>query len=439
MEAKIQSVLSNAKVTPNGAKFVAKALHPASGKWTGIPDAQTMPCVVLQDTAVAAISVPDNVTEGELWDCLLIKPPCDNLGAVVVTGPSGTRFDEPLGSYPANVDRRFLTLETLADNAQGYERVPTISQPTPPDLPIAAQRAVASLPAAWRMAASSITVYNNSSALVDGGTVTAAQFTRKARHDIGVVSTSAVPEGTPNYFAEQLVLDLPLNEESIAQLAPKGLYVGPAREGAYMPLKLAGPVQEMVGDAAILTTCDGKDNTDGYTGMYSARQTGATGIPANYWVVANGGGRSSYTLPYRQTGTYNPDFSCLSSGVDQHVNWGVVIFRSLPYEAALEVKVINVREVVPSRDSPWRRFVEPAEQFDEKAMRLYYQCAADMEQAYPARYNSLAMLLPIIKSALAKLVMAGAPYALDAVVAKAKEVRKNAKQQIAERKALKPK
>jgi hypothetical protein len=109
------------------------------------------------------------------------------------------------------------------------------------------------------------------------------------------------------------------------------------------------------------------------------------------WVSENG---------YSATNDEVPD-----TGYDNMAT-GVTIFRGLPRNASLSVRVAIGLEMLVAPESPIRSFVSQPTLSDPRAIGVLYQVAESMRLAYPARFNATAALVPL----LAKAVKHIAPY-----------------------------
>lgn len=415
--------LTGRGISREGSTWLARALHPPADELgpTFVPDETYRPCVPMVTRPTATITAPAGLEPDATWDLCILALPGDGSGFVTCAAPSGFNFatdvvglahvvvTPALPQYPVSKLVEGTVIST--GGTIGYWSGDFETEHV-----------------AFRKTFASITAYMTASSLYDGGTVTAAQVSVPWTESELIAypnqygSTGRYPmAGTSRGF-------IPLTEAEITTQVP-GTRVAPAKEGAYLPLRLLGPTQPYVVQRALKgeIVC-----TSPLPAAPSAfwRPAPATGL------APTGHPSSSVT-----TAVVPQLFSAVgTNGVDLQVPWfnraygsvtdltqgvlttfnetgfdrlssGVVIFRGLHPAASITVKGFFGYQLVPRETSPLRSLVVVPPPADEQALRMYYAVVQRMPIAYPARDNGLGMLLPKVLSVVRYI----APYVIPVV------------------------
>lgn len=412
--------LTGRGISKDGASWLARALHPPADEIgpTFVPDETYRPCVPMVVRPTATVTAPSSVTADETWDLCILALPGDGSGFVTCAAPSG--FDFAQG------------------NAVNAEVVVTPALPQVPVDKVVWGTVINTGTSvgywcggfetehvAYRKTFASVTAYMTASSLYDGGTVTAAQVSVPWAEG-GLIAYPNQHGSTGRYpMAGVSVGFLPLTEAELTTQVP-GCRVAPAKEGAYLPIRLLGPTQPYVVQRAL-------------KGELVCTQP-LPAPPGAFWQPAPTSGLSAGGIPSSSvTTTVVPQlFSAVgASGVDVQVPWfnkiygsvtdltqgilttynetgfdrlasGVVIFRGLHSAASITVKGYFGYQLVPRETSPLRSLVVIPPTADELALRMYYSVVQRMPIAYPARDNGLGMLIPKVMS----VVRYVAPYVI---------------------------
>jgi hypothetical protein len=406
MRDRIEKKLQRFGVSGPSREWLMRALHPASGdKSPGLPDPSSA-FVLRPDYRIQATILPPPDNPGGSWDCFMWIPPGDVNALYWATGPGGTDFSTT--AAPAYTQCGVIRLQPSGDHnfAMGYYDYTDASSHT----------AYANTPvinsAAFRHQFKSVTVTLIAAAVADQGQVYAAQYSPLIRRN-GMV----IPNGYPNPGGNALVAGyyqtvLPADETALAATAPQ-FYMDAAREGVYMPLRLAGPSQPFARTVAEVPISLQTGHMGLFTADYSQFRFGAILTP-----TTNPDEDAGSTLPWVFRAP-TVDASAISAGQSlvgylncdsgyDNVNSGVMIWRGLSggagqFTSSLQVKVIAGLEIVPNPAASDRVFAEPPAPYDPKALEAYYELCVDLKDAYPASYNSLDDILNAIGSAASRV------------------------------------
>jgi len=260
-----------------------------------------------------------------------------------------------------------------------------------------------SRPHAFRHLYRGITCHLTASAINDGGTVYATQLT--GRHRVSPVGRVDVGGTT---IVQEAHFHIPLEETSLAQLSPEP-YIGNAKEGVYLPLRLQGPVQPFALGAIPVIA-----NSDIVTAPpltlafdYGGPTVGQVPVMDNAPITA---------LPSQASwindflgGRFPTNAFTLGDLAYDNLSVGVIIFRGLAgpagagFGASVTVKTMIGMEVVPRIESPERSFVRAPAECDSRALAAYYALAYELPDAFPASYNFFGTLLPMLGNLASKI------------------------------------
>lgn len=417
MRDEIEKILSHYGVDVEGRRWLLRALHPAGETpCTGLPDMSTAdvlrPDFRVQEVVHCMPGVPT-------YDAYIWSPPGDVNTVYWATAESPADFSAPVAPPTATYGTLMLQTSawgTVTTNFAKANNVASLSCIT--NFPTAA-------PCGFRHFAKSITCHLVASAVSDQGQVYAAQYSTPPRNTgISFFRTNS-PAVTADYcYSAGHTLALPTTETDLAATAPR-YYTEAARGGVYLPLRLTGPAQpfascpitspfgtvlgngNVANDGAELESAMLVSKIPRFgslmgatitpTSRPSALQTSTPLNPASTPWVFN---RQAYALS--TTDPQMPEVR-FDSGFDS-VSTAVVIFRGLQgsggggFASSIQIKAIAGLEVVPSPSAMDRVFTAPPARYDPKAIEAYYSMVFQLNDAYPASYNSFGDILDKIAS-----------------------------------------
>jgi hypothetical protein len=282
LASKIEKNLCAVGLDSASADWLIRALHPALRGRSGVraPTGGTRETVVLHHVKEVDVAAPPGTTAG--WDLLVYSSNTDTTAAVYFTRQTGGQWVESIGPYAFdNTAHGFGSLQNSAvvqGSTKGTSDAGLYSwgklsvyglTGLPPPMITAGEDAyfgvhnftTGSLPIAWRRLSSSITVYNTSSAVFDGGSIVAgcvdalvqtrgsAQLypifgslsTNIAYQNIQVYADAVNPQfATPAIFtaaATPVIYSVPSTVASLVAMNPD-VMTAPARDGAYIVTRL---------------------------------------------------------------------------------------------------------------------------------------------------------------------------------------------------------
>jgi len=265
------------------------------------------------------------------------------------------------------------------------------------------------------------------SALSDQGTLYVSTFDRPVTNKSYArwpVNLAGLPT---TYQFNQFVF--PFDENRLMLTDPRTV-VTPAKDGAYVPIRLCGPSQPFV-----------SANAEKYGSVIFQNP-----IIANPNLFSYGAGPlfPDTAFPSPMCGRYpfnladtssfggllgSPGWQgnipvnsqwCIDSGYD-NVNHVVMIFRGLANSASITFKLVSGLEVIPRLDSPVLQFTQKPVRFSPNALSFYQAVAEEMRTVYPSSFNSFGTILSAIGSAASRIwpVVRGIGSALVPVLDKA--------------------
>lgn len=391
----INVALEKRGFSETSAAWAAKALYPPSpATRVGLPIDSVEDSVALDYRVVDVLTAPLGLTDGDTWDMLVVAAPHDGMPALIAAGKSPMDFSQstaPANAYQKGVDVYGPRVQKDVVAAQFVTNSPTT---------VMSNRVPSHLPRGTRHSYKSLTIHMTSSSLYDGGTVSAGQ--------VSVQSASLGPGFTNDTdsvlvagqgIACALGFDVPVVENLLTRMCT-GSMSGPAKEGVFMPFRITNTQHEYSSGGALAGRCyfdaavtpslywlDAFGNTEAYlTTFVQYWGCTATGRTTPWWSHSI----ASRTLARGLTG--------LASMAD--TTTGAIIFRGLHPQASLQLTThIGFDQTLqpPSSLVPMltrRPYIQPAV-FD-----AYLQIARQLDDAYPAKYNSLALLAPLVVSAI---------------------------------------
>lgn len=376
--AEVQKRLAPFGVEGAAAEWLVKALHPAAPTSApSFPDESYVESVRPEYRATEVIEAPAGLAT-PAWDLAVLRLPGDSTQVVWMSGNAGINFETDLGLSRGYIQ---LTGYTTADNISLSNFVPSATQLTlRRQIPSDGRQA-------WRTTYASLTAYMTASALNDQGTVYAAQIPRvpDRTYDVTVNGSTAPPMVIDTWSAF-----LPANENSLLLMSPKA-YTAPAREGAYIPVRLNGPAQPYIRGGRVCGPVQDATATYGNIGAMSGALAIARAHPITTRLLTGfeflGDGFDDYTYNYGYDNT-----SC-----------AVMIFRGLSPNASITLKYYAGLELEVFADSVVRQFAVAPTPYTPAALQAYYRVVSEMPAVYPASFNALGTLATAIISAARRL------------------------------------
>jgi hypothetical protein len=398
----IRDKLAVGGLSAGARDWVVKALDPACTlKSHGIPDASA--CSVMRPEYTVQQTIPAPAVATATWDCIMFLPPGNVQTLMWAAGPAGTDFSSP--TAPAGGVYGYIALESYVDypgNTQWTYLDTTAAPPYPPwSETNLGSRGPTSVPLTFRHQYKSVTVDLIAAAVNNQGDVYASQYPTDFR-----LSKRPQIIGTGGLHPNPLMalkneIALPMNEYDLT-LSSRNPYVAKAVEGVYMPLRLMGPNQPFAdvsygGGAG--STISGSVLLPIYDRSVQHTQT--------FWPVQNDTG-GQVGQPWINSMYQSATVTC-DTGYDNTAT-GVIIWRGLSaggggggFGASLMVKVIVGLEVCPRPTTADRIYAQPAAPYEPRALEAYYGIMGQLQPAYPARFNALGAILPVISTALSQL------------------------------------
>jgi len=414
MRADIHKALERFGVSGPAREWVIRALHPAGeAKSNGLPD-QSSQSVLRPDFRVqTTISAPVGAAS---WDCMIWSVPGDVNAVYYATGPSPMDFATVVTPTATNVNVGVLNLQT--NNLYPY----AVNYGTWPVTPGPETRVVTSMSfpsygaSAFRHQFKSFTAHLISSAVSSQGSVVAAQYSPVLR-DLGMVCCGPfhnLAGATAADIARGYSVVLPTRDADIAATAP-GYYTDEAKQGVYVPMRLAGPAQPFARSVrdGMLNVLATAPITPGLYSDRSPIQFGGVGSPAMLYATSDlpPDGISNIGMPWpfaaaagaTNTMTPNPYIGTVyyDTGYD-NMNCGIAIFRGLQgpgggFASSILLKANVGLEVVPNPTATDRVFLSPPAAYEPRAMEAYYTLSLELRDAYPASFNSLGSILSAVQ------------------------------------------
>jgi len=403
MQSQVQEKMKRYGLSDASRSWVLKALDPAAvGSASGIPDSSAC-CVMRPEyTVQASIPTPPGTTTST-WDCYMYVPPGDVNALVWAAAPSPADFS----SLGAPLNAAFGNIQLQPDvNIPGPNFI-TVSSSGSLAYQQSGMYSPATLPATFRTQFRSVTVELSAPAVADQGDVYAAQYPLEIRSSILTLTPLLLaPSGFPYCYIADAV-PLPMFETDLT-LSSRMPYVGRARDGVYMPIRLMGPSQPFAD-----TSYDGGVGQWKTGPGFAALPIVSANIPiprALIPIQSDSGSPSQESWVSTGIRGVVLGLASFDTGYDNS-GVGVIIWRGLSASsvggglpgATLMVKVVVGLEVCPRPTTPDRIYMKPPAIYDPRAIEVYYAVMSEMAPCYPARYNSLALLLPVISRVLSVL------------------------------------
>lgn len=356
--------------TPEGAAWAMAALHPAGGtlELRGIPDADAFPSVCMDYETV--VSIPPPVGAQASWSAtisMLGHPiqPCS-----VLTQASGVAV-----GYVGVTNPTIVATSSYSDYTVGF----------------------AGLCNSYRMLYCGLTADLDASALNDSGSVVAGQFPLESQ----VFNYSATgTSGTAQCHVLNTNYRTNFPGSAISQLP--GAYMGLAKDGIYMPLKL-DPQSPWVSTAMgqlVATSSLGTAvalSQASLTSYTLSTAVAPAGVSFPFY------GSTAYGNPYPLRPA-NLTAASAAAGGDvvvalQQQSVGHCYFYNLSPSASLTLKLRWGVELRVEPTSMLAPALKPSARHDSLALSAYSDLAGSLPWAYPSSYNSEGKLAAVIKRA----------------------------------------
>lgn len=372
LHEKIVALSTELGSTPDGSSWCLKALHPSDPcvSVRGIPDRSAVPTAFLNYQTLARVG--PGVTAESTWNFVMQAVPHPaEFGWFAMTDASGiglSAFTPILNAQLAGA----TVAEKSLSWAQKVER--------------------------WRLAYAGITIHYDGPALSNQGTLVCTQVPYNPRKRNFTFKSAPGPtvacadirfaDGTTSAASGwQRGNDFPSFEAS--QTMPN-CYLGEAKEGMYIPLKLTKTCQQWHG--AHDQECWAID-----TGLQATTGTPTTGASLPLNSVTMNYPFPGITSAYVDSTGANAYTLCIPPmGNDVVAN---ICGRSLSTAASLVIEFRYGFEVQVEAGSELSPFLRVSPNYDSAALKEYYAIARELKDAYPAEYNDLGKLWEVIKSA----------------------------------------
>jgi len=415
---RLKAKLAAHGISEEGRSFCLKALDPASSlPNVGIPDTSSS-CVMRPEYRAQGVVSPP--LAGTFWDTYMWMPPGDTVGVWYATAPQvagPVNFGNVVA--PANAMVGYIPLQAcnnvpggtyhyaikvngIAPTVTGYTALCTVRQP-------------ASLIDSFRTTYRSITIEQDAAMISCQGVVWAGQVPTVVRTRSGAVVPDLGAVGADGYMCTTVTVALPMNESDLMQSCP-GAYTGTVKDGLYLVTRLSGPTQPFanVDHPSMSVGSDGLANST----YLSCNPVNATyQYPAQFYGTTADNFSGTVPWPFAIANAAGPHPN-RSQGVIfdtsyDNANTGVIIMRGMSssggggggptFGSSLRLKVLVGLETIPRPTSVDRIYGRPPAHYEPRALEAYYAVAGSTADAYPAEYNALGAILPVIGSALTAL------------------------------------
>jgi hypothetical protein len=420
MRAQLEERLSRYVVSATSRKWLIKSLDPASeGSSPGLPDENSC-CVSRPEFKTQMTIAPPGGTNGP-WDCMIFAPPGDSNAFYFASAAqdSGVPVDFTSSTAPTTYAVGRLQIQAPEDSTaaialNGFS-FQTLATPVPVGLNCGS-RNNNSQATTFRHQYKSLTCELVCSDLANQGDVYCGQCpTDIFEHRVvGSVVSNAVGQILVN---TQTCL-MPLTESDLLLSAP-GAYSGLAREGVYTISRLMGPSQPFASvdvDANTSINILNDSTTPPPVVVWPVTAPGvygASGVQFPQTLVLRhairgvpGGAQAPPWINQATFPATNDGSMSFDSGYDK-LTTPIIIFRGLSgasgQSASIMVKAIVGLEVCPRPTSPFRVYQKSPMLYDPRAMEAYYAIAIEVADGYPARFNALGAILPVIASIASRL------------------------------------
>lgn len=376
----VQAAISTPGITPDGAAWLSKALHPADSTLTvnGIPTMEAIPTASLNFMTTVNVAAPAAAT----WKAdVMLNPTPLYFGKIIAQTAAAysttTAYNTTLGVSSFN---------EFGGNAITWHE--------------AAMKAWSNNVEAYRMTYACVTATLSASATANEGVVTTAQFALPSLNHGSVALLSLADNPVTLRIADCRWYDY--NRRTQAQLqATAGATTWEARKGVYSILKLDREFNKwkesrdtcfclayngLPDAAATVPVVEGANVFDAHAAVAASAKDVPFG-PQGIWcqsTAANTGAASANTL----------------DGSRQHLpphNISQLSFVGLDANASLSLTFRVGFEAIVQPESIYAGQVGAPMEYDVVALRNYFTVSRQMLAAYPAEYNILGAIFQGIK------------------------------------------
>jgi len=431
MKAEVEKRLEKFGVGGLGRDFVVKALDPACTLSSpGIPDPNAVDVVRPEYRVQATISSPPGAST---WDLYMWSPPGD-LTAMCWAAAPGPNVDFSTVTAPLGALTGQIALSTTDVLSTGQVQLMSIL-PTMSPFAAGVYTVVAPSSKAWsfRHTYKSITAELVAADINNQGTIYAAQYPwQPISHAMTVISAAPIP---PNLcVAASEVTWLPFNEADMTLSAPE-CYIGPAKKGVYMPHRMTGPSQSYARVTEQTPLMAGLTDP-GSIGLGALCLSPTYDYMTMQWpkvpIVCRNDTGAPVGIPWVNAAVNSNSLPVITNTGFDNMNCGVQIWRGLAgggggggFAASVQVKLLVGLEIMPRPTSIDRVFCKAACAYDPRALEAYYAIALELDDAYPASYNALGLILPLLANIAKRLwptIKSGVDYLVGADPPRSSEV-----------------
>lgn len=400
-------------ISPEAERFLTNALYPPAGyRRVGIPDSNWVASVQLDANPSTSITAPSGIDADATWDCLIVAPPGDVTAAFIVAAPAGTNFYDSVAPVGTNVTySKALQITPSSSPLQKYNVVVTqytaTGSGTTTGIYWGKRSGVGT--DAFRSTYRGITLHSTTSELYNGGTVYASQFPT-LYDQRGMDVDTYVPSGqSETYVVAQAQAQLPLDENAMTSMVP-GTVVSEARHGVFMPIRHLGPDQPFVQATDIANVKRYVAMSGGtWTDTHFPTARGATspltelaskmGVAPRYIDQTSGSGTDE-DVPWWLRAARAATIGYISDTGFDNMATGVILMRGLHKNASFNLIAHVGLEIIPTVTSQFRSLVSEPVPNEPRALDVLYAVEENMRFAYPANYNGVAALVPLLAKAV---------------------------------------
>lgn len=358
--------------TPEGAAWCLKALHPsdAAVSVSGVPDESSMSTVMMNYQTIFTIEVPPATGDG--WSA-----------------------DIQLTPHPVQFAR--FSLHTEAGAHVGDWDQPILNSQLAGLYHVNKYDNLTEMAVAWRLVYFGVTAELDAPTMANQGSVAVCQKPVKANVFNPAYTVSPAPSSIRCGRHLQVYNADCVPSYEVSQAMPNS-YVGLAKEGAYVPVRLSRTSQKWVSCAESVML--GPDSTHG--GLYPVDEATdyvlSTTVPPPLGSVAHAllgaGSNAPYftaASPYTITGT------CSSPLLNDYV--ADICFRNLSVSASIKLFFrVGIEMLVPPL-SPLSSQLRVSPEYDPRSFEAYFHVSRRLKDAYPSDYNSADKLWEVIEIA----------------------------------------
>lgn len=386
----VTSTVSDPRLTPDGAAWLAKALHPADVTLDvhGVPTLEGVPTATLDYMTTQTIAAPGAAA----WGAEVLLNPNPMYFGKVITSTAAPAYGSTTVYNPTLTTTAFSEFGAGAKNWHA-----------------AALASWTSNVLRYRMLYASVTVTMSASSTTNQGTVVAGQYPKTGDRGYSAQAVDFTQNPTTVYMARKVVCYDVNRPNTTALQQIRGSCSWDAKEGVYQILKMDESALEWrnVGSlyipmgmgppsSSVRTLVQGKDAVD-FFGYAAAGANDTLFGPVGSWArqLPSGTGATTATPFNGAAGGTNTMCHMLPCST----NMGHMIFQGLDPAATLMMTFRVGFEVVVPPGSVYNQSVTMPVRYDPLALESYYRASREMMSAYPAKYNIFGAVLPFLKKA----------------------------------------